>query len=79
MHVLNLRTFRTLTVIQPTVVSIEHPKALPTPRIAVTAMVIWIIQLRAKMNVRKTMNPIQSHAVVLKLRKSQTAALLVLH
>jgi hypothetical protein len=57
------------TAILPTVMTIEHLKALQTPKIDLTGMGTWIIQMTAKTTERQTMNQIWNWTMAVRIQK----------
>jgi hypothetical protein len=58
---------------------IVHQKAFHIPKIGLTGMGIWIIQITAGMTGRQTMNPICNWATAVKIQNPRSGGILGLH
>jgi len=67
------------TTILRKVMTIEHLKALQTPKIALTGMGSWIIQMTAKTTERQTLNQIWNWTMAVRIQKPQRTGMYVPH
>jgi hypothetical protein len=67
------------TAILPRVMRIVHQKAFQTPKIGLTGMGTWIIQMKARTTGRQTMNPIWNWTTAVRIQKHRSSVILVPH